>query len=77
MICIGVVGLSLCEAGTDSGFRVVERRGGGTVGLGFTSASSSCSSLADLKEDGVEGGFELSMDADVLLLCLGVDTDMS
>jgi hypothetical protein len=47
-----------------SGFRVFDRRGGGTAGFSFS--SSSCISLADLKEDGDSGPFSPSFELDSL-----------
>jgi hypothetical protein len=47
-----------------SGFRVFDRRGGGTAGFSFS--SSSCISLADLKEDGDSGPFSPSLELDSL-----------
>lgn len=45
--------------------RVLDRRGGGTIGLGFSSTSS-CSSLADLKDEGDES-VKLSIELESLL----------
>lgn len=70
---------SFASAGTDSAFRVFDRRGGGSAGFVFSSSSSgggmaslvlsssSCSSLADLKDAGDDGSL-LSIDVDRRLL---------
>lgn len=53
LIGTGAVGLGLLARGAGSIRRVFERRGGGKLGFGFSSAS--CSSLADLKDVGESG----------------------
>ena len=70
---------SFASAGTDSAFRVFDRRGGGSTGFALPSSSkgggmaslafssSSCSSFADLKDAGEDGAL-LSIDVDSRLL---------
>jgi hypothetical protein len=60
----GAVDRGLLVDGTASGFRVFDRRGGGKAGFSFS--SSSCISFADLKEDGDDGPFSLSIEFDSL-----------
>lgn len=54
----GAVDCDLPACGAVSGFFVFDRRGGGTLGFGFSSGS--CTSFADLKEAGDEGSCALS-----------------
>jgi hypothetical protein len=63
--------------GVESVLLVFDRRGGGTLGLTFSSFTSSCSSLADLKDEGDDGVFWLSMDVENLLLCIDGDCAVS
>lgn len=59
------VGLGKCAIGSVVVFFVLDRRGGGRLGLGFSSTSS-CS-LADLKETGESAVWLDSMDVESLL----------
>jgi hypothetical protein len=58
----GAVDRGVLAEGAVSGFRVVDRRGGGT--LGFILSSSSCTSFADLKDAGDDGACSLSTEVD-------------
>lgn len=67
----GAVDCVLLAGGAASGFRVFDRRGGGT--LGFSLSSGSCTSFADLNEAGDDGSFRLSTEL-LTLRRVGVDT---
>jgi hypothetical protein len=62
VIEMGAVERDLLSGSIASGLRVFDRRGGGRLGFGLI--SSSCCSLADLKEDGEEGAFSLSTEVE-------------
>lgn len=58
----GAVDCGLLAEDDASGFRVFDRRGGGT--LGFCFSSSSCISFADLNDAGEDGPCSLPMDVE-------------
>jgi hypothetical protein len=62
VIEMGAVERDLLSGSTASGLRIFDRRGGGRLGFGLT--SSSCCSLADLKDDGEDGAFSLSTEVE-------------